>query len=113
MARLEYPQVLYVDGDVSKDARRVENADERAAAEAAGFQALEHPPEAVVEAAAQTVLDHPRYLYLDGDVTKDSVLVKNADEEAARAVDGYRRLAAVDEPPPSDEKPKGKKKPKA
>lgn len=112
MARLEYPQVLYVDGDVSKDARRVENPEERAAAEADGFQALEHPPEAVVEAAAQTVLDHPRYLYLDGDVTKDSVLVKNADEEAARAEDGYRRLAGVG-PPPADEKPKGKKKPKA
>lgn len=120
MPYLEYPKHVYLDGDVSKESRRVENADDEAAAEDAGFLALPaHPPIEDAQPGGAKHLPYPKILYVGGLIDGETRRVENADDEAAAGDDGFLALVAVDaadedeNPGNVDEaKPKRGRKPK-
>lgn len=114
---LEYPKHVYPNGDIEQPSKIVKDADEEAAAAAEGYQAIAvSHPEAAPAVGSVAHLDYPRHVYVGGDLDADSRLVRNADEEAAAAEEGYQRYSPAQADAPEgaesadagDEKPKGR-----
>lgn len=119
MAYLEYPKHVYLDGDAAKDSAIVTNAEEERLAGIKGYAALPSVvlPEGSLAAlqASPSYLEFPKHVYRDEDGARVSIVVKDADEEAAAVAQGYAPLgvAVADEAPVdgSADEPEAKRKP--
>lgn len=117
---LEYPKFLPLKGaEGDEGGIVVHDAEEEAAAIAKGHVARESVQPAGIEAAPGAApiefLEYPKHVYRGEGEGQESIVVKNAEEEAAALEDGYRALdnslIAPDEP--ADEEaaaPKSKKR---
>lgn len=93
---LDYPKHVYLNGDVDKESTIVKNAAEEMSAALRGYKEIPRHfgpgVSGVADEASAPPLDYPRFLYLGGDLEAESRLVRNADEEAEAAGNGYLRF---------------------
>lgn len=66
---LPYPKIVYIDGDLGKESRRVENADEEVAAKADGFFAYVHPS---AQPSDDALVDYAREVLNADDAESDA-----------------------------------------
>ncbi len=98
MPYLEFPKAVYLDGDVTRESTIVHNEHDEAAAKRRGFQALPaNPPPEALQPGGPDHLPYPKMLYIDGKIDGDTRVVKDADEEAVAASDGFVALGVVSE----------------
>lgn len=98
MAHLEYPKHVYKGEGDDRVSKVVNDAEQEALAIEQGYAALPSAPrsEAQAQAAAAGVpfLEFPKHVYRgDGD-DRESRIVKNAEDEAIAAEDGFAALSA-------------------
>jgi hypothetical protein len=122
MPRLEYPKHVYKGEDDERTSRVVKNAAEEAEAAEQGYEALPSAPEppeaeqAAIEAQG-AFLEYPKHVYRGEGEDRESIVVKDAEAEAAAEGQGYKALDRPSEDAPADEPealkpPKAKKAPK-
>ncbi len=112
MAHLEYPKHVYKDGQIDQESAVVKNLEEERAAGLKGYVALPSAPQpegADAVKAEPDYLEFPKHVYKGEGEARESIVVKNADEEAAAKAQGYLALDAVADEP-GDDAPKGGKK---
>ena len=113
MAYIEYPKHVYKDGQIDGESAVVKNLEEERAAGLKGYIALPSaPPLDPAEAAKAepTYLEFPKHVYKGEGEDRVSIVVKNADEEAAALEQGYAAIGAVAADEPAADAPKGGKK---